>query len=1140
MIARSQSNQNHVLASQAVIIENLTAKTKALEEDIQRSEAVHQEVLGKKDQAIQELTIKMRKLENLVRSANDRQALMNEDPCHVHSGIRAVSGVTKVEYSPEQCIQMIIDDLCVRAQAEAAALFVLSQSTREVTLAYQSDVHGTGAPLRKVVSPLGEGILGSIFACMVAEQGQNLVAPGSFRHLRKNIKVAQDDPAFLEAVDFSACRSTTLQEEDKPMLVYPLSVPRPAGGNSLCCLALVNRQVHGDEKPEFTNMEEDLVEAWSTIIAQQMYRQEYLDALLTQNHHAHTALMLAKKSPLLLQRTVNSVAACITETAVRSLGCAFTTFFRKHRDQPVFFPCGISVSKAEIEDLVLLCLADRVDQNTIERTRRYADHLETISCGLLSPLFDEIRSEHQGWNEAAMRTVGNVYRNNADASARACASLQKEPNVCLFFQALAKYTSTHGSVRVDVSDPDKWRAFLGGLNAGTHVPRTAARNVRQVFSIVGTTVRSAQGEVSGVLLGINKTGCVRFSGGDFESLRNIAEASNTAIGIAHSIEGAEERIAKEIAIVYDIQRMHETLENGLQFDTIALELNHLLHDGLGGVEYTEIVAVASVVPWSACGSHTGKTFATSIDVAPVWLSERGSIVQHVARTKKVYVVTIEEMARGKEHWVVAPIEEKTGTKVYTLLCVPILNPASLKTLAVLVCVNKFSTTLDGNRQRHSFDSMDQRFVSSLACAASPIYEKSVESGAYVHTVQKASFTGFSREGKKQTVFLRANFDRISRPRAKPNAKTLSKSKVLSVFLLCARFLGKLTRVLRRYQRAIVEAGSAENDAAENQALTPNPWALILSRKQVCSWEYSELEIDNDDLEENAVTIFRSYGFINAFHVPLARLKRFISQVRFSYQDNPFHSFKHGMYTLRVVYHLLLDARKTKPVALTPSEELVLAVSALAVGVSHPGRSNQYEVNNGSLLAIRFNDVSVYENLHASIVFQILQDTRADIMGTMAATERRQVRKSIINTILFSDLSRHEALLCRLEQVGCIHNGVDLAPHHAENNQLMCEALIHLASNTSMYAMPTVVMIGWTNQIIEEFRRYDHKDALIDVGLSIPCISDGNDAAKYHVHYLEKYVEPAWGIFARVFSPAQSLLLNVTTNRSYFHNKFTKD
>jgi hypothetical protein len=57
---------------------------------------------------------------------------------------------------------------------------------------------------------------------------------------------------------------------------------------------------------------------------------------------------------------------------------------------------------------------------------------------------------------------------------------------------------------------------------------------------------------------------------------------------------------------------------------------------------------------------------------------------------------------------------------------------------------------------------------------------------------------------------------------------------------------------------------------------------------------------------------------------------------------------------------------------TPSDVLAGLIAAAGHDVAHTGTNNAFHIASGSELALRYNDVSVLENMHASYTCQLLK------------------------------------------------------------------------------------------------------------------------------------------------------------------------
>lgn len=139
-----------------------------------------------------------------------------------------------------------------------------------------------------------------------------------------------------------------------------------------------------------------------------------------------------------------------------------------------------------------------------------------------------------------------------------------------------------------------------------------------------------------------------------------------------------------------------------------------------------------------------------------------------------------------------------------------------------------------------------------------------------------------------------------------------------------------------------------------------------------------------------------HGMITNIHAPPDRLKLFIKRVRDAYLDNPYHCWKHGFMVMRTASILIGSCSL---VNLTKPELCAFAIAGMCHDIAHPGKNNSFEQKLQSDLAIRYNDKSIYENMHAATTFEILSDPAADIFATLTIEKRKELRKMMIQSIL---------------------------------------------------------------------------------------------------------------------------------------------
>lgn len=73
---------------------------------------------------------------------------------------------------------------------------------------------------------------------------------------------------------------------------------------------------------------------------------------------------------------------------------------------------------------------------------------------------------------------------------------------------------------------------------------------------------------------------------------------------------------------------------------------------------------------------------------------------------------------------------------------------------------------------------------------------------------------------------------------------------------------------------------------------------------------------------------------------------------------------------------------------------------------HPGLNNNYLINSKNYLAIRYNDISVLENMHIAEAFKLIKQESTNIMSGVSFDERKAMRKRIIDCVLATDMAKH--------------------------------------------------------------------------------------------------------------------------------------
>jgi len=273
----------------------------------------------------------------------------------------------------------------------------------------------------------------------------------------------------------------------------------------------------------------------------------------------------------------------------------------------------------------------------------------------------------------------------------------------------------------------------------------------------------------------------------------------------------------------------------------------------------------------------------------------------------------------------------------------------------------------------------------------------------------------------------------------------------------------------------------------------------MSEAELVHWDLDILAFDTTELMQLTAAIFQQSGVLETFGISGETLAHFIAAIGGRYHANPYHNFNHGVHVLLGSWLLARDELKyrgkqsfsSKGASLTersniqktsfhnveslePLHVLALLIAAVGHDVDHPGVNNAFMCASNSALAMRYNDVSVLENHHASTTFEILAVKRCNMLGTITADQRKEVRALMIAAILATDMAHHQAMVKELSvQASDTTSAVTVA--------FTMRVLCHVA-DLGNCAIKWELSKTWAQRVCDEAINQAHKEQT----LGLPC------------------------------------------------------
>lgn len=268
---------------------------------------------------------------------------------------------------------------------------------------------------------------------------------------------------------------------------------------------------------------------------------------------------------------------------------------------------------------------------------------------------------------------------------------------------------------------------------------------------------------------------------------------------------------------------------------------------------------------------------------------------------------------------------------------------------------------------------------------------------------------------------------------------------------------------------------------------------------VSHWRFPAHELDMDEL--TCATLYMLEHQLRSpelaeYRIPREEIMGFLLATRRQYKHERevhYHNWRHAVDVTQSIYTFLVyfgvcpppDSEGSEPRTpsaiekiLTPTDGLILLVSAIGHDVGHPGVNNAFLVACNHPLAQMYNDKSVLENYHCAAYSQLIRrhwPKLATITG---------FRSTMISTILATDMQRHFDYMNQLgelkQKVANDKSMDEWADKDKDNARELVMAILMKAADISNVARPFDVSSVWARILMNEFSRQGELEAELEI------------------------------------------------------------
>ena len=278
----------------------------------------------------------------------------------------------------------------------------------------------------------------------------------------------------------------------------------------------------------------------------------------------------------------------------------------------------------------------------------------------------------------------------------------------------------------------------------------------------------------------------------------------------------------------------------------------------------------------------------------------------------------------------------------------------------------------------------------------------------------------------------------------------------------------------------------------------------------------------------------AYGLDQTFNIQESTLNKFLSELEGKYIKNHYHNSIHAADIMCSSLFIIQNSMLFEYIS--SLEFLASILSALAHDVGHPGKNNKFMVTSKSDVSILYNDISVLEMMHASILFETLKIPNCNILDSFVGETWLTIRRDLIELILATDMGKHFELIGQFKSKYLSTDLYDLTSRETRTDlfKLIIKAadIGHAAKNIDLHEL-------WCSLVIAEFYEQGDLEKSLGLPVSMYCDRDTTDICKSQTGFIKNIVLPLYISLNSVLisqSIEEKCVKQLILNQKYWENQ----
>ena len=279
-------------------------------------------------------------------------------------------------------------------------------------------------------------------------------------------------------------------------------------------------------------------------------------------------------------------------------------------------------------------------------------------------------------------------------------------------------------------------------------------------------------------------------------------------------------------------------------------------------------------------------------------------------------------------------------------------------------------------------------------------------------------------------------------------------------------------------------------------------------------------------------VFNRFGFHNIIKYPM--FENWCKKITEGYnRKNPYHNDLHAADITQTCLTFFKIGKINEICKLNQFSKCSLFLSCICHDFKHPGVNNIFLKETKNILAIKYNDNSILENMHISEAFKLTIDyPDCDIFSGMTPEKYKQMRKEMISCVLTTDMDNHKKTIGFMEKIVNKKNTNNNNNINEEKDKDFHQEYMNLLIHSADISNPTKkfdIYSKWAKVVLEEFFQQGDKEK----ELGIKCSFDRETMTIYKnqlgfINYIEI---PFYSLFVEIFPKLKFLLENINNNKN---------